>query len=472
MSLDLNKCYYLAKNMEQLEQDGKILYINYETTDWLRTDAAGEWIIEQCDGTRRLIDIFKEKAENDGFDTNAVISMLSPFIETCISKKILVDEKNDGLETEELYTKINFEYPGDIWIHVSDKCNLQCPFCYSNSTSKENFSIDVDKVLKFLEGVPEEKRVGIIISGGEPFLFEELPRLVQGIKELKYSHIVVITNGTTGEEMYADVIPYINTLQISLDGTTADIHDVTRGKGSFEKVCRKLELAREYNIKKIVCSFTPTKYNVEDMPNLALFAYRNHIDALHITRLMPTGRGQKNKDMLYPDVELYNKSIREFVTNLKDINSKIYFHRSSEEIFKSEDEKTKYIETTFAAEQTEKVILAGRRLSCGLGNLISIGYDSKIYPCPSLSYPDCELGDLNSTIDEIMVKANEFANHYSVDNTNEECKSCELRYFCGGGCRACSYGLGDISGLDPSCDFYKQSLYHTLWNYDIPKGTE
>lgn len=468
MSLNFDECYRLSKNIEIEEKDGQFLYIDYESTNWLRTDEIGSDIIKKCDGSQTLSAILNEKANNDGFNYDTLASILSPFLEKCIQKGIIVEKNSDIDKEDNLFTELNYLFPKDIWIHVSERCNLKCPFCYSNSSSDVCRSLEMNKVINFLSGIPQENRNSIIISGGEPFMYPDLPELVDKIKnELKFRFISVITNGTVGEDVYLNVIPNIDILQISLDGTTAEVHDITRGTGSFDKVCKKFVLAKELKVKKLVCSFTPTKYNIHDLPNLPLFAYNNNIDALHITRLMPTGRGQRNKDVLYPDLKVYNDSINGFIENIRDVNRKIYMQRSTNDFFESEDQKRKYIGVTFASDQTEKVVEGGRRLNCGLANIISIGYDSKIYPCPSLSAEEFELGGLDNTIDEIMVNANKFANKYSVNCINEECKTCKYKYFCGGGCRACTYGLGDIAGEDPSCSFYKQCIENALWNYNI-----
>ena len=467
MSLELNKKYYIAEGVERLQEEDKVLYINYETATWFRINTDGAEIIEKCDGSMSLKDILQSKADKDGFSLEVISRLLLPFLEISFEKGMLIEKKE--FEIPELSDELTIDYPSNIWIHVSDKCNLACPFCYSNSSSGGNQYVDTEQVLLFLAQVPIEKREGIVISGGEPFLYPDLVKLLQGIKDLGYYNVNVITNGTVGSEKYAEVIPCISSLQISLDGSKAEIHDITRGKGSFEKICQNIELAHKYDVGKLYCSVTPTKYNVEDIPNIPWFAYHHHVDALHVTRLMPTGRGRKNKDSLYPDVEFYNQSLRKFVENVSNVNQYIYLQNSSKEIFDSDNKKQDYLQLTMASDQSPKVIEGRRRLSCGLGTLVSIGYDSKIYPCPSLAFPEFVMGDLNDSMDVIMKRINSFANQYSVNNCNEDCKTCKIKYFCGGGCRACTYGLGDIQMKDPSCEYYKESIMNILWNY-VPQN--
>lgn len=463
MNLDYSKKYYRTNDVERLQEDEKILYVNYNSTEWFRTNIDGAQIIDKCDGTRSLYDIIKDRAEKDGFSIERLMTTMTPFLKKCIDKGILVEE-NSKKEVE-LYDTLNIDYPNDIWIHVSNKCNLACPFCYSNSSSGGEQYVDVNKVLNFLKGVPENHREGIIISGGEPFLYPHLVELVKGIKELKYSNINIITNGTVGEEKYAAVIPCINSLQISLDGSTEEIHDITRGQGSFKKVCKNIELAKNYNVDMIYCSVTPTKHNVKDIQNIPQFAFEHDLDFLHVTRLMPIGRGKTNLEELYPDEEEYNDALLNFLKNLEEVNRVIFYNNSMGEIQGDNAVKRDYINVTISADQSSKVIQGGRRLSCGLGTLVSIGYDSKIYPCPSLAFPEFQIGDLDDNFNDIMKKINDFANQYNVNNCNEDCKTCKIKYFCGGGCKACTYGLGDICSKDPSCEYYKESINNILWNY-------
>jgi len=47
------------------------------------------------------------------------------------------------------------------------------------------------------------------------------------------------------------------------------------------------------------------------------------------------------------------------------------------------------------------------------------------------------------------------------------CEACDVRYFCGGGCRAAAYAAtGDIAGRDPSCESYRALISSLLWAWD------
>ena len=71
--------------------------------------------------------------------------------------------------------------------------------------------------------------------------------------------------------------------------------------------------------------------------------------------------------------------------------------------------------------------------SCGIGSLITVSANGKIYPCPILNQPS-----LGSVIDRngklTMQSVKKYIEKTNVDNI-ETCKKCEIKYFCGGKCR-------------------------------------
>ncbi|MCR5348362.1 MAG: radical SAM protein, partial [Bacilli bacterium] len=95
---------------------------------------------------------------------------------------------------------------------------------------------------------PQEKR--ITISGGEPFLQEELPFLLQCLREKGYEDIMVYT-GFTYEEIcanpaYAACLPYLDVL---VDGPyVEELNDdlPLRGSSNQRIIFLKPELEEEY----------------------------------------------------------------------------------------------------------------------------------------------------------------------------------------------------------------------------------
>lgn len=189
-------------------------------------------------------------------------------------------------------------------------------------------------------------------------MYEDLPRLVKKLREMKYKSILVISNGTVGEEKYEQVIPYVDAIQISVDGSVREVHDLSRGEGSYDKMLSNLERLKKLGLSRLVISFTPTSKNIEDLPNIPKFAYDHNVDAIHITRLMPVGRGQKLDDNLTADSVEYTTNFKKFVDNFNNIEKLISIDSELNGAGRS------LISLTFAGDQSYKVAYrqkSGRR---------------------------------------------------------------------------------------------------------------
>lgn len=468
MSVDYTKICKIDERFEKLQREDKFLFINYNEVNWFRTNETGCEIIEKCDGTKTLEQILEEMAESKNFDVDTLKVIFAPYIENMLKSDIVYDINDaEAVAAVEQASEVVEPFVGDeisdLWIHVAGKCNLSCPFCYSLSGDNNKLQLDCNKVIAFLTRIPEEKRNSIVISGGEPFLYKDLPKLVKQLREMKYKSILVITNGTVGEELYEEVVPYVDAVQVSVDGTIPAIHNLSRGEGSFDKMVKNLERIRRFDASKLIISFTPTSNNIDDLPNLPKFAYDHYIDAIHITRLMPVGRGKKMSDNLTMESNRYSDNFKKFVDNFNNIERIIAIDSELNEGGRG------LISLTFAGDQTYKVAYRQKKITCGAGlGSMSIYFDGKIYPCASLQNTEFVLGTIDDPVEQVIEKAREFMFDVSVDNL-KECKKCKFKYMCGGGCRACSYACSenkDIYATDPMCERYKKEMIEIIWQLE------
>lgn len=95
------------------------------------------------------------------------------------------------------------DYPGKMACTLfTAGCNLRCPFCHNsrlvlNPQKQSEFS--VDEILAFLkkrQGILD----GVVISGGEPLLQNDITDFIKQVKELGYS-VKLDTNGTFPEKL-------------------------------------------------------------------------------------------------------------------------------------------------------------------------------------------------------------------------------------------------------------------------------
>ncbi len=120
-------------------------------------------------------------------------------------------------------------------------CNLACGTCYAMGHDSSSLPYDVFRKLMI-----EQEELGIytvLISGGEPFLYKHLWRI---LREFPHTHFYVATNGTVLTERDVDELASLGNIYVmfSLEGFE-ERTDLVRGKGTFQKVLRAMKLCQE-----------------------------------------------------------------------------------------------------------------------------------------------------------------------------------------------------------------------------------
>jgi len=128
--------------------------------------------------------------------------------------------------------------------YITYRCNLRCRFCeaWKNSGKDE---MGTGQTREAMESFRRMGAVSWSISGGEPFLREDLPELLGYAKSLGYITSVV-TNGTFPERIRS-VAGNVDLLLISIEGGRKET-DFYRGAGTFDKVMRTLSAVKESRI--------------------------------------------------------------------------------------------------------------------------------------------------------------------------------------------------------------------------------
>lgn len=457
--MDFNEIYYLDQAFETEKRGDQYLLVDYENANWFRTNETGKMILEKADGDKTMGEVVGELAKEMGFPKEMLETYMREFVVRAIERKVLLKK---GEEHVCIGTDFS-DYPNELWIHVSNRCNMMCPFCYSSSSAENKYNLVADEVLSFALQIPKDKRKDVVISGGEPFLYKDIVPLTKGLHEAGFK-ITLITNGTVGRELYSEVIPNLTTLQISCDGTTPYYYEHTRGKGNFEKFVSNLDWAKECGMNNIALSFTPNSFNLENISELPQFAYEHGANHLHITRLTPAGRAQNNMNNLAPSFDEADAGIKSVAQKLIEINNRIKAENELAEMMVTE--KKPFITLSFARNVTKKVLYQTKITTCSLATgTLSIGYDGYIYPCGNFSGEEYQLGTLKDNIDEVMARGKEFAFEHSVDNPKmKDCYQCKYKYFCGSGCRVCALSEGDIFAADAYCERTKNQIQELMWN--------
>lgn len=315
-----------------------------------------------------------------------------------------------------------------IYLLITEKCNLHCSMCIRGEKTNSELSISDISGLQFIS---ELKEHDVVITGGEPTICKDFMPIVSFLKE-KVRSLSICTNGINN--FYVDknfLSPNIH-VQISLDGTKI-AHNAIRGKNSYSKVRETITKFESQNIPYTI-STVVSKKNINCIKNMAdELKGLSYLISWNISYEMPFGNANFEEMISTKEWNMFVDDILDYAETKISIQ-KLF-------PFKLFDKYKHELDTTLK----DKICS-----NCGSGkNKIYIYPDLSVYPCTCLT--DFKLGNLkDNSLNGILNSpiTNSFAK-YTIKQ-NSSCNSCKYLKYCNGGCIGMSYhyfqelGMGDI----------------------------
>ncbi|MBW2968740.1 radical SAM protein [Candidatus Woesearchaeota archaeon] len=174
--------------------------------------------------------------------------------------------------------------PITLTVEVSDACNLECPYCLSESEIKKAEKLPDSLVDRLKELAPFK----LVLGGGEPFILPNITNLLKTMKDADCS-LYVATNGV---HIPDESLSYVDCLDIHIDGTNKETYYRSMGKNRFKQVMNNIEKSISAGIQvRLNCIVNKNNYdNISTFPD---FCRDNGITHLQLIRLLPMGRAKK-----------------------------------------------------------------------------------------------------------------------------------------------------------------------------------
>lgn len=315
---------------------------------------------------------------------------------------------------------MKLSYPLSIKLNITKRCNLRCKHCFINNYT---LRIPKDKLYSLIDDFIEHKLGSLCITGGEPLLYDGIFEVMKYVTSNNI-HLMLATNGTLIDEKIADKLKdtNVNSIQFSLDGYNSVEHDFIRGKGTFNKTIKAIQLLLDSNIKIIIAS------------------------VIH----------KKNYDNIQKYLELCS------TIGVKNVRFELYlpFSESDELTL----DKLDIFRTYLNIKKMEKIYpditifypVFDSKYACGAAvfNAV-INPDLTMSPCDLLS--EVIISDkitYDNSIKNIWNNSKVFKDwrNASINVVNNNCGSCFNKERCGYGCRAASYTYKNtLLEDDPIC---------------------
>ncbi|AEA33259.1 radical SAM/SPASM domain-containing protein [Hippea maritima] len=337
---------------------------------------------------------------------------------------------------------------------ITPRCNLNCIHCRTSASMNLEDRLSFEDITNIIEEISEQFKPVVVLTGGEPLLREDVFDIADFIHS-KGMRVGLATNGTLIDEGLAlKIKKHIDIVSLSLDGSTAEVHDDFRKvKGAFDATVRAANILRETSVEFIINS-SFTKRNQSDIENTYRLAKFLGAKAWYMFMIVPTGRAEEIREELI-DKENYKEILKwhfQMELNEKDI---LVRPTCAPEYYALVDIESKSKGIGFKR-RTLKFSTGGAK-GCVAGQLIAfIGFDGRVKPC---SYFLRDAGNvLEDGFLNIWYNSDIFKKLRDFSSYNKKCASCRYINVCGG-CRARADAyFGDYLAIDPYC-FVEGGVY-------------
>lgn len=339
---------------------------------------------------------------------------------------------------------VNLTSPVSVTLEVTKKCTQNCFFCEPKlaghrdvESSRGDFT--EDEILRILRKLRDSKVLELLISGGEPLMREDLPKIVSTSVEYGL-YPSVVTNGLFATKGMSRALREagLKSIQVSMEGPEKIHDEITSVLGSYRSSLQGIRnLSEELDV---VVSSVVTKMNYRYLPEMLEEIGREGIVKGYRTlKLMPLNRESLSQIVPPSELEVINKEIvnvaEKYGIEIIDLSSGL----------KKGEKQAEYSQAICSAGKTKFDIL----------------YDGSVVPCKSLKGFDFVVGNILE--DEIEDMWNHPIMKEFRDLTTEKysgmCGKCDDKWSCYS-CRAIAYNLtNSIYGDDVSC-------------FDVLKGFE
>lgn len=334
-----------------------------------------------------------------------------------VEKKELKEIRNKTRNSKKFY---NEDYdkgrgwfslsPLELEIEITKKCNQKCIHCWNESEKNSSLnSLNFDKILEMINEFRNFGGQRVLITGGEPLLYERLEGILRYCNEKDVRRLELITNGSLINDSNADILSkYLKYVNVSIHGHDSKSHDyITRVKGSFNRAMNGVKKLQKKGINSIIY-FTVMRENFDSIPKMFNLIDELGCEAIRFSPVNLVGRAKNQEEMSLEGKKL----LSHYISKLgKEKNIKLITSELSREDYENID-KYKFF-------------------GCNaLRSLIYIGANGEVYPC---SLVRDSIGNIyESSINQIW--KSEKSENFREDSCDKW--KCGILESCGGKCKS------------------------------------
>jgi radical SAM protein with 4Fe4S-binding SPASM domain len=415
------------------------LLLHPDHPTWCAVNDFGLETARLADGSRSVTEICGELTTRYEVAPREVLESVERFLEQLERAGMLLGPEDPPPEPRPA-PRARVEH---LSLHVSNACNLRCSHCAVIDGYVRRKQLGKDALFRVIDQLAEMDGAGLALSGGEPLLRRDLPEI------LEYAagkvHVILSTNGILiTEEIAAQLARVRATIEISVDGSCAEIHDRLRGPGAFEATMRGIErLAAAGIAREIRFATTLTKVNLADLDAIISLAERLGVSLVRFSPVQPIERAER----FWGEVGLTPDELRQAYRFL-------YLELGKRQV---------EIRGGFPGFALD---FANGEQWCALGKTLALDPEGNFYPCQLFQHPAYRVGNIHELSLREATESPRLLETIRAATSRrcmvEACKSCNWRNFCQGSCSASvQWRKGTLWATDDLCHA-RRELYRDV----------
>jgi MoaA/NifB/PqqE/SkfB family radical SAM enzyme len=199
--------------------------------------------------------------------------------------------------------KTGIHVPITLLIDPTSACNLKCPGCWAGEYAKHD-QLEPELLNRILDEAKELGIFGVVMSGGEPFLY---PYLLDMAEKHDEQAFMIYTNGTKIDDQVAARLQKVGNISpcVSIEGWQEKT-DERRGKGTYDKVVAAMERMHERGVL-FGASITVTRNNYKEVTSDEFidFLTDKGVRYMWAFHYIPVGRTPNTDLMVLPEQRAY-----------------------------------------------------------------------------------------------------------------------------------------------------------------------
>ncbi len=375
------------------------------------------------------------------------------------------------------------------WIHLTNACNLACPYCYIHKSKNHMSDHVVEKVLGAIEATARQgqvDRIHVRYAGGEPMLrFDAMQAFHAQALEICARHGVqfsgaVLTNGAVVPKGAPQWLTAQRvSVSLSIDGV-GQLQDVMRpvvgGGSSFERVVAGLDTYLKHGIRPYIL-VTVGDSNLDGLPELTRFLLDRGLGFRYsLVRDMEWGAtvfddrhgaeagAQHMADLQEPsgssaDQLLQGPPLR----RLQKVLGECYDLIEAAVTAQAASGQAGPISFRRSHRFCDLEVWQPIQQACGAGrSYVAIGDEGQVSPCQAALHREGTLPIAQESLVD-QAKSQVQFEHFHRQLGNPVCNRCPHKPSCAGGCPLLLHRReGHVDGRSPYCEVFKAVIPRIL----------